>query len=379
MLSPPECQMAERMAQTVVARIEFSVEQELMWTNLQSRATELLTSRLSKRLINENLGVAEEQACEVEYLALVSQLDTLLLPLWNELSPEHIQGRDVVFVVDSPLWGRMPLEALARFASAKSLARDFSLPVLWRRLAAQKNKALKRNGVTYIVDPRREDKPGGGGACETLQFVKSKIGPEWKGVLGTERVPVTGEYQRLLSTSQAFVYFGFCRFLTQFEPNYMSALPCSGVSLVHLADRAENMTSFRRQNKLDNSKGEAKRSLETPFNTAVLLTLRGVDAIILNQYALAPVLNSRRFGAFWSAFGGGMSVCHSSYTENSHVKIFDSHGLFFFALWFFFPRSGKGSAGTSLHSMRAPAADCRAYDVQTTVLYGLPGLVVAEK
>ena len=38
--------------------------------------------------------------------------------------------------------------------------------------------------------------------------------------------------------------------------------------------------------------------------------------------------------------------------------------------------SGGTSVGDAVHRMRAPAPECRAFDVQTTVVYGLPNLTM---
>jgi hypothetical protein len=60
--------------------------------------------------------------------------------------------------------------------------------------------------------------------------------------------------QRLISSPSAFLFWGYERFLSIFSSAQLSALPCSNVSFVHLADRMTNDASHRRQSKLDNQK-----------------------------------------------------------------------------------------------------------------------------
>lgn len=189
------------------------------------------------------------------------------------------------------------------------MSRDFSLHILQRRVASAKTKACKKNGFGFVVDPSNEATQVSTSAASPSNFLvdlvttlRSKISPDWKGVAGNDHVPVASEYQRLLSSSSGFVYFGFCRFLSEFDPASLSALQCSNVSFVHLADRLVNIPSYKRQNVLDNPKTEPRRALESPFNTAALLTLRGVDAILLNQYSVAPDLATAMFATFWQGF-----------------------------------------------------------------------------
>jgi hypothetical protein len=339
-----------------LAKVDFDTNGDADWVTLLERAEMLFGTRIPKRLLNvsnnpiaakSSAGLAEEQAISDEYAAILAELDTLLQPALSQcLAPEFVNGRDVVFLINNPSLSRLPFEALSHFAGARSLSRDFSLPLLLRRLQAQKSKgaSLRRSGVTYIVDPRKEDVAGDKGSCQVFQAIRTRVSSEWRGVLGTERVPVAGEFQRFLSGSSAFVFMGFCRFLSEFEPGLLAALPCSNSSFVQLADLAVNMASFRRQNKLDNSKAPSKKQLELPFNVAFLLSLRGVDSVLLNQFACTPTWNAERMDAFWSHFGKAVSC------------------------------------GASLQATRTqPPSDSRAYAAFNTVLYGLPSITLPEK
>eukprot|EP00455_Lapot_gusevi_P005697 TRINITY_DN12435_c0_g1_i1.p1 TRINITY_DN12435_c0_g1~~TRINITY_DN12435_c0_g1_i1.p1 ORF type:complete len:110 (-),score=12.91 TRINITY_DN12435_c0_g1_i1:58-387(-) len=73
-------------------------------------------------------------------------------------------------------------------------------------------------------------------------------------------------------------------------------------------DRGVNVLSHRHQSKLDHSKSESARDLENSFNCALLLSVRGVTSIVVNQYASSPALLSSFSTAFFSSMASGMSV-----------------------------------------------------------------------
>lgn len=51
-----------------------------------------------------------------------------------------------------------------------------------------------------------------------------------------------------------------------------------------------------------------RRSLESPYNTALLLSLRGVQSLILNQYHIAPSSLAANFTNFWKQVQSGAKI-----------------------------------------------------------------------
>jgi hypothetical protein len=159
-------------------------------------------------------------------------------------------------------------------------------------------------------------------------------------------------------SSGAFCFVGAGRFLTHFDAGLLAALPCAALSLAHVADQALNMAAFRRQNKADNAKNEAKRALEAPHATALLLSLRGADAAIVNQWASAPSVNRDRTDRLWTALSKGAPCAAALHAMRS---------------------SANASAGDASASASGSEQPPRNFEVFNAVCYGLPSVAIADK
>jgi tetratricopeptide (TPR) repeat protein len=262
---------------------------------------------------------------EGDFTALMDRMNALLAPLLNEpikLALGSLASTYVVIVADAQL-AELPLEGLSVVQGAKSVSRDFSLHMLNARtmglLPAQctrsampdptKLPTVKDQDTSYIIDARFEDTappPAADGEEET----RKTITENWKFVLaeskelkvdetrvvqGEDHIPSPGEWQNLLKDrrSGGVVYYGMGRSLAYCLPSLVAGLDLSACNFVFLVDQAENDISNRRQSKLDNQKTADVLDLEQPLQTAALLSLTGVNAVILNRWASSLHMNGK--------------------------------------------------------------------------------------
>eukprot|EP00899_Mesostigma_viride_P016074 jgi/Mesvir1/24468/Mv21832-RA.1 len=235
---------------------------------------------------------------------------------------------------------RLPLEALGVFRQPgiASVSRDFSFQVFHNRVAtamasvamdaaatggAKKGAAGGGKGgknagaspaepglscslgeVSYLVDVRAEDTPAmvakrtaamsaGGAAADPAQslseifneeFLEEPIG-QWTGLDGAKSIPGEGDCTRLLASAKTFVYFGLGRLLAYLPPRAVVPLHLKDLALALVVDRVGNEESLRTQAFADNRKSPRMRALEGPYETAALLSLRGVKTVVLNGMA----------------------------------------------------------------------------------------------
>lgn len=88
-----------------------------------------------------------------------------------------------------------------------------------------------------------------------------------------------------------FLYQGPGALLTQLQPGLVSTLNLEKTQGIVLLDRAENEVSERRQNKIDTAILPSLVSLRDPWATAALLSMRGSNAILLNQWSMCAPRN----------------------------------------------------------------------------------------
>ena len=88
-----------------------------------------------------------------------------------------------------------------------------------------------------------------------------------------------------------FLYQGPGALLTQLQPGLVSTLNLETTQGIVLLDRAENEVSERRQNKIDTAILPSLVSLRDPWATAALLSMRGSNAILLNQWSMCAPRN----------------------------------------------------------------------------------------
>mmetsp|Transcript_28396 Transcript_28396/g.55846 ORF Transcript_28396/g.55846 Transcript_28396/m.55846 type:complete len:1909 (-) Transcript_28396:155-5881(-) len=254
---------------------------------------------------------------QTDYNNISQALATLLEPCFRTalISAELLADRQLVLISDRLMF-ELPLESLPYFKYTTSVSRDFSLHLLYSRLISDKvaaETAKKGGSVGFIADPFLED--GSGRTLAAFQEIQKFGGGDWDGVSGRDSVPVLGQWQRLLVNSKTFIYHGFERYCACLPVSNLCALNCEGTRTLILADKACNEVSHRRQSKTDNTKRSIEIELEDTYNSILLLSSRGADAIVTNQYAIAPDCNNAAIQALCGAFLSDKQTIGSSVTE----------------------------------------------------------------
>ena len=204
-----------------------------------------------------------------------------------------------------------------------SLSRDFSLHVLGSRLMssgavdATSIPTTQMGSLKYVIDPRNEDRgeEKGNGTKDvedeeiistvdtTFSYLKEKYSSgSWEGLCGKETVPSWAEWQRTLlgatgggsSGGGVFLSYGLGPTLAHFPPGRLAGTSNFGVRLALLVGRSATESSLRRLAKLANKKTTAEIRLEGSVETSVLMTLAGVDTVVVNGWA-ASLSSNRRF------------------------------------------------------------------------------------
>ncbi|XP_078499587.1 cilia- and flagella-associated protein 46 [Lissotriton helveticus] len=251
-------------------------------------------------------------------------------------NPPAEVGESVILLTDKLIMD-LPLEALNIFRDEgiSSVSRDFSLQLLYNRFHTdeqadtdskkdvksakeskpkleQKKKAksastkslppnclpLETHYFTYIVDPFNEvEEPESVSPAHTMKEVLEKyhkITQSWNGFMGFQHVPSHAEWENLLSSCSAFIFFGTERFLSHILVEKLVAMNFSECQLMILLDLAQTSLSFLRQSNLDAEKSVLYLSLEKPIETAVLLSLTGVRSIMVNLWHTTLEENTKR-------------------------------------------------------------------------------------
>nr|XP_016847701.1 PREDICTED: cilia- and flagella-associated protein 46 [Anolis carolinensis] len=235
-------------------------------------------------------------------------------------------GECIILLADKCLL-ELPLEALNIFQeeAISSVSRDFSLQIFYNRLHKDESETeVKKDGkspkeakprgdqkrgmkipalnrvlppncipidihnVKYVVDPYNEarrketENPG-----EQFQALLEKYEPftlRWDGFIGSSHFPSQAEWERLLSNCSAFFFSGMERFLCCLLLDKLAAMNFPECKLMVLLELAHTQPSAVRVRDLDEGRSPLRQSLELPTETAIILSLAGVHAVIGNQW-----------------------------------------------------------------------------------------------
>ncbi|XP_053305919.1 cilia- and flagella-associated protein 46 [Spea bombifrons] len=246
-------------------------------------------------------------------------------------------GDCFVLLADRSLM-ELPLEALSVFREEgmSSLSRDFSLQLLYNRIrkaptaedeskrdaksakdskpkSEQKrnvkivptNRVLPQNCLPvdthrfkYIVDPYNEARePEIISPRYKMNEILGKYGQQftalWEGIIGSSRVPSHAEWEKLMADCSAFLFYGTERFLAHTLLDRFAAMNFTECQLMILLDLVRTKHSFSRQSTADVQKSETLLALESPVETAILLSVTGVRSIMLNQWHATPEQNAK--------------------------------------------------------------------------------------
>ncbi|MFT7806045.1 cilia- and flagella-associated protein 46 [Arapaima gigas] len=326
----------------------------------------------------------------------------------------------VVLLVDKELM-TLPLEALSVLQGENigSVSRDFSLQFLHNRLhktesvesdnkkegkggkgakgkgdqsqsmKVQVNRVLPPEGLPvdthnfkYVVDPYIEaglsaDSPVGG-MRQILEKYNQQFTAYWEGGMGSEYTPSLDQLQQWLTSCSGFIFNGLERFLATLPPSKLVGLNLSDCRMVILLDLVQTCGSAVRQSRTDKQKSARQLSLERPVETALLLSLSGVRAIMLNQWHTTLRSNARHLEMVMENLlkagmtsgqtvhalrrGGAQNCLPGGAVKSASLRADELHSL---------PETQTEGSSHGEQQWVAPSPSAFNY-----VIYGLPNLVV---
>eukprot|EP01135_Chromosphaera_perkinsii_P007252 Nk52_evm60s745 gene=Nk52_evmTU60s745 len=238
----------------------------------------------------------------------------------NESSPYSL-----IILADSTLM-TLPLEAISvfRMANVRSVSRDFNLHFTNQRLLSVANmnsvatntddkdkkgqkkdkppqKASNKDGSTdsgidpcswtYVVDPSNDSISMKEFVNEQCDVVFNSLHSEhtsiskWEGLSGSSHLPSPSEWQKILTSGNSFFFYGVGKLLAHIHPQYIAGIDMSACQAMVIFDQLETNDSFRKQLAKDLEKPMTVLQLEQSFESARLFSLRGVNSLVMNQWA----------------------------------------------------------------------------------------------
>lgn len=264
---------------------------------------------------------SERDVLESEFSDIIADTANLLEPLLSHAAMQaqlksDIAGNPLLLLLDREL-AALPLEALPALESADSVTRDFSIHMLHHRLSAVKAQPLRRDEVRTIVDPHQEDNGGTDG--QNMRAVVTEICTStgstllWKEAVEHNQIPTVVDWQHALASRRggSTFYLGPSRIIG-------SSLPLGQLAGMNIAqtchallllDHAENAASVRRQSKCDNEKLAWELDVERdPYLRAMLLSLVGVNVLVINQWTTTFSGNRRLATGLLQGLAKGQSI-----------------------------------------------------------------------
>ncbi|XP_054133202.1 cilia- and flagella-associated protein 46 [Melozone crissalis] len=325
-------------------------------------------------------------------------------------------GLSVVLLGDALLM-ELPLEALSVFKDEgiSSVSRDFSLQFLYNRLhwAESENELKKKvetskekttktqqkknvqmapvnrdlpsnclsvdtRNLKYIVDPYNEGREAEALSPsrklqEILEKYRALFKVQWEGVIGRKCAPSQAEWEQLLTSCSAFLFYGMERFMSHVLLNWLVAMNIPKCRLVILLDLVRSQQSYQRIANADLHKSCARIALERPTETAMLLSLAGVGCVVAPQWYTDLEENAGRLEALFEnllSFGRttGQTI-HVLQKSRSHRK---RHSMKMEADSHSSPED-KIEEQTLCPSSDPPASHPSCFNC---VLYGLPNIIL---
>ncbi|NXR17823.1 CFA46 protein, partial [Cinclus mexicanus] len=119
---------------------------------------------------------------------------------------------------------------------------------------------------------------------EILEKYRDLFTLRCEGVIGNMRAPNQAEWEQLLTSCSAFLFYGMERFMSHVLLNWLVAMNIPKCRLVILLDLVRSQQSYRRITNSDIHKSCLHVALERPTETAMLLSLTGVGSVIATQW-----------------------------------------------------------------------------------------------
>lgn len=204
----------------------------------------------------------------------------------------------LVLLLDSRIT-TLPIEACTIFDKIPVISRDFSLHSYTNRLInlghkaeLHNNQGIARENLTYIYDAPSSTYANF--KSEIIDVQKSLIpGSTWRGIDTTEHIPSDGEWQRLLQSSSLFAYFSMTALVHTYPPYKLA--DTSTIAKSNAAIILDRMNSFKPLINKDVLTSKYYKEKQEPEQTAALLTILGLNSIVVNQWAISPEENTRIF------------------------------------------------------------------------------------
>lgn len=219
------------------------------------------------------------------------------LPKYESNLPLPSSGiESMVLLLDSRL-SSLPVEACEIFKKIPVMTRDFSLNMYTNRLTnlghkaeLHNNQGIAKDGMTYIYDV-----PSNIYDTFKTEVVEqqSKIipGSVWKGVDNKDHIPSDGEWQRFFQKSSLFVYFSMTCMLHRYPPEKLAET--ASIAHSNAAIILDRMNSFKPLVDKDVLTSKHFAEKDQPEQTAVLLSILGINSVLINQWAICPEENLR--------------------------------------------------------------------------------------
>eukprot|EP00940_MAST-03C_sp_MAST-3C-sp2_P000308 g308.t1 len=281
------------------------------WSALDHRQLKGLSgSRMShfREDLSKTLSRSKEPdtATMETFRDILSRMNTLIDSLVSQAtiassassSSRSQTNRRTILLCDKTL-AALPLEALHALEST-ACTRDFSTALLYhRQQSTTAASADHQHPISYFADPLNEDPR----ISRSLRSVRKD---SWRGVDGSDRVPSEGEWQQSLAHSDCVLFYGVGRLMSFFGPHLVSSLSLEGrCKTVLIVDRAHNEDSFRNQVTRDSKKTAVRIALEGERETAAILSLAGINTVLLNRWSRTIDGNAALLASIVKSLGHG--------------------------------------------------------------------------
>ncbi|NXL96577.1 CFA46 protein, partial [Tyrannus savana] len=129
---------------------------------------------------------------------------------------------------------------------------------------------------------------------EILEKYHDLFTVQWEGVIGNMHVPSQAEWEQLLTSCSAFLFYGMERFMSHVVLNRLVAMNIPKCNLMVLLDLVRSQQSYQRITKSDIHKSRLQVALERPTEAAMLLSLTGVGCVVATQWYSSLQENAER-------------------------------------------------------------------------------------
>ncbi|NWX05709.1 CFA46 protein, partial [Caloenas nicobarica] len=117
---------------------------------------------------------------------------------------------------------------------------------------------------------------------------------QWEGITGSARVPSQAEWEQLLTNCSAFLFYGMERFMSHVLLNKLVAMNIPQCHLMILLDLVRSKESYQRITNSGIHKSCLHTVIESPTESAMLLSLVGVRSVVANQWYTTLQENAER-------------------------------------------------------------------------------------